>query len=403
METIQDFLNSTYKEYQVVSFRGGRMVRGRIRAMTDDCLAGLRQRLSDIGWLYRFEKIDEVEYLNCTVVDNPVRHRYALHLGLFVATVITTLLTGGGFALGESYAIIFSIFANLVLSAFTFLSGVPEQAAEHLSSAGSGFVVLLHIMRAGIPFSAAILTILGCHEMGHYVMARRHGMNVTLPFFIPVPLGIGTLGAVIRIKSPLMHRRTVLDIGAAGPLTGAVVAIIFLTIGLLLSEVKSTAHLSQAIIFGDSLFMTGMMRLIHGDLPPGQDVYLHAFAFAGWLGLLITAINLMPIGQLDGGHVAYALFGRFQRRLAAMAFGLLLTLGLYGAMHWNGPGQAYFPWLLCAAFMRSFMKPAHPPALDESVRLNTGRLIIGALCLALLVLCFVPAPITIWPGATDAV
>jgi hypothetical protein len=403
LETIQDLLNSIYKEYQVVSFRGGRIVRGRIRAMTDDCLAGLRQRLSDIGWLYRFEKIDEVEYLNCTVVDNPMRHRYALHLGLFVATVVTTLLTGGGFALGESYEIIFSIFANLVLSAFSFFSGVPGQAAEHLSSAGSGFAALLHIMRAGIPFSAAILTILGCHEMGHYVMARRHGMNVTLPFFIPVPLGIGTLGAVIRIKSPLMHRRTVLDIGAAGPLTGAVVAIIFLTIGLLLSEVKSTAHLSQAIIFGDSLFMTGMMRLIHGDLPPGQDVYLHAFAFAGWLGLLITAINLMPIGQLDGGHVAYALFGRFQRRLAAMAFGLLLTLGLYGAMHWNGPGQAYFPWLLCAAFMRSFMKPAHPPALDESVRLNTGRLIIGALCLALLVLCFVPAPITIWPGATDAV
>lgn len=239
--------------------------------------------------------------------------------------------------------------------------------------------------------------------MGHYVMARRHGMNVTLPFFIPVPLGIGTLGAVIRIKSPLVHRRTVLDIGAAGPLTGAVVAIIFLTIGLLLSEVKPTAHLDRAIIFGDSLLMKGMLRLLHGDLPPGQDVYLHAFAFAGWLGLLITAINLMPIGQLDGGHVAYALFGRFQRRLAAMAFGLLLTLGLYGAMHWNGPGQAYFPWLLCAAFMRSFMKPAHPPALDESVRLDTGRLIIGALCLALLVLCFVPAPITFWPGATDAV
>lgn len=379
------------------------MVRGRIRAMTDDCLAGLRQRLSDIGWLYRFEKIDEVEYLNCTVVDEPMRHRYALHLGLFAATVVTTLLTGGGFALGNSYAIIFSIFANLVLSAFSFLSGAPGQAAEYLSFVGSGFAGLLHIMKAGIPFSAAILTILGCHEMGHYIMARRHGMNVTLPFFIPVPLGIGTLGAVIRIKSPLVHRRTVLDIGAAGPLTGAVVAIIFLTIGLLWSEVKPTNPRDPGLFFGDSLLMKGMTHLVHGTPPPGQDVYLHPFAFAGWLGLLITAINLMPIGQLDGGHVAYALFGRFQRRLASMAFGLLLTLGLYGATHLNGPGQAYFSWLLCAAFMRSLMKPAHPPALDESVRLNTGRLLIGALCLALLVLCFVPAPITFWPGAADAI
>ena len=409
METIQDFLNSIYKDYQVASFRGVRVVRGRIRAMTEDCLAGLKQRLRTIGWPHRFEEIEGVDYLNCIVADKPLRHRYALHMGLFLATVITTLLAGGGLGLPESYDVILRIFVNLVHAARSSFSGAPELAAQQLSQAGGGFLALLEIMRSGIPFSAAILTILGCHEMGHYLMARRHGMNVTLPFFIPVPVGIGTLGAVIRIKSPLMHRRAVLDIGAAGPLAGAVVSMIFLTIGLHMSEVGPTPHLPMQIIFGESLLMKSMIWLFYGNLPPGQDLFLHSFAFAGWLGLLITAINLMPIGQLDGGHVAYALFGRFQRRLASMAFGLLIMFGLLGIAgevgltQWQGADKAYLPWLLCAIFMRSFMKPAHPPALDESVRLDSGRLIIGALCLALLVLCFVPAPITIWPGATDAV
>ncbi|NQT21159.1 MAG: site-2 protease family protein [Planctomycetes bacterium] len=400
METIQDFLKSIYREYQVVFFRGGRVVRGRIRAMTDAGLADLKQRLHTIGWPHRFEEIEGVDYLNCMVVDKPLRRRYALHLGLFIATVITTLLAGGGLELLDSHQVISRILANLALAAWSFFSGASERAAQQLSQAGGGFLALLEIMRSGIPFSAAILTILGCHEMGHYLMARRHGMNVTLPFFIPVPVGIGTLGAVIRIKSPLMHRRSVLDIGAAGPLAGAVVAMIFLTVGLRMSEMTPMSDLDPPILFGESLLMKSMIWLLHGNLPPGHALVYHSFAFAGWLGLLITAINLMPIGQLDGGHVAYALFGRFQRRLASMAFGLLVMFGLLGLTgevgltQWHGAGKAYLPWLLCAAFMRSFMKPAHPPALDESVRLNTGRVLVGALCLALLVLCFIPAPMT---------
>lgn len=409
METIQDFLSSIYKEYQVFAFRGGRVVRGKLRAMTDDHLARLKDHLRNLGWLHRFEDVDNIDYLNCTVLDTPLAQRRLLHLGLFVATIFTTLLAGGDFAFGYSYAILSGIIRNLMLAAYSFVSSDLQTPRYWLGLAGKGMLEILGMMKQGIPFSAAILTILGCHEMGHYLMARRHGMNVTLPFFIPVPLGIGTLGAVIRIKSPLVHRRAVLDVGAAGPLTGMVVSVIFLTIGLYLSKVVPNAHLRSEFIFGDSLFTKAMIRLIHGTLPARADVVLHPFAFAGWLGMLITAINLMPIGQLDGGHVAYALFGRFQRRLATMAFGLLVTLGLIGvlgALNASGvfspslpmANAAFWPWLLCAAFMRSFMKPAHPPTLDETVGLNPARKIVGFLCIILLILCFVPTPVIVSQG-----
>ena len=401
METIQDFLDSIYRRYQIFAFRGGRVIRGDLRAMTNECLRRLKSRLQALGWLHRFEDIEGTNYLNCTVLDAPPRRRLGLHFGLFAVTVFTTMLAGGDFGFGACYAIVGRVITNLILAGLSLVSEGTHPPAYWLGSAGHDILKIPDLMVAGIPFSATILTILGCHEMGHYLMARRHGMNVTLPFFIPVPLGIGTLGAVIRIKSPLVHRRSVLDVGAAGPLAGMVVALICLTVGLCMSKVDPNARQSADFFFGDSLLTKGLTRLIHGKLPAGADVVLHPIAFAGWLGMLITAINLLPIGQLDGGHVAYALFGKFQRRLASMAFGMLITLGLIGLVspYLSAHSRAFWPWLMCAAFMRSFMKPEHPPALDQGVRLNPGRKIAGALCMLLLILCFVPAPIILSTGA----
>ena len=395
METIQDFLNSIYTEYGIVAFRGGRLIRGKVRELTVDTAAALRQRLEALGWLHAFEKIDGTDYLTCTVMDRPIEHRRRLHIALFAITVLATLIGGGDLGFGTFYAAVAVIAEGLVRTAHALVSSFPHVSFSFLVHNGlgemaAGAMAILAIMIAGIPFSLAILTILGCHEMGHYVAARRHGMNVTLPFFIPVPIGIGTLGAVIRIKSPLIHRRMVMDVGAAGPLAGAVMSIIFLLIGVALSEVGPiTPEVARLGKPGNSIFTAAVVTLVHGTPSPGQGLFFHPFAFAGWIGLLITAINLLPIGQLDGGHVAYALFGPFQRRLATMAFGMLVAFGVIGIFTGFHNG---WPYLFFAMFTRSFMKSAHPPALDTSVKLDARRTVVGIICLILLIVCFVPSP-----------
>ena len=403
METIHDFLDSIYDEYSIVTFRGGRVIRGKVKAMTADCLAGIRRRLTAFGWRHSFEVVDGVDYLTCTVIDQPVDERRLLHAALFLAAVFTTLVAGGEMAdgyLGFSrfYYEVSGIVHGLGLagqSIYLHVRGIsPAYPVGYgLQQAFIRVIEIFGIMSRGIPFSFAIITILGCHEMGHYVAARLRGMNATLPFFIPIPAGIGTLGAVIRIKSPLVHRRVVLDVGAAGPLAGAVVAIIFLIIGIRLSAVAPMTN--NMLALGDSFLTQALAWLFHAPVPPGQCIISHPFMFAGWIGLLVTAINLLPIGQLDGGHVAYALFGPFQRRLAAATFGMLITLGVIGLLSGfdvlDGPVGTW-PWLLFAVFVRSFMKAAHPPVVDDTIKLNAGRKAIAIICFALLVLCFVPAP-----------
>jgi len=401
LETVEDFLDSTYSEYDVFSFRGGRLVRGRLRAMTDDCMAGLKRRLQGMGWLHAFENIDGAGYLTCTVMDSPARPRKLLHLGLFLLTIMTTMIAGGEIGFGQFYVALQSAGFCVYQAGVAWVYGPHAASPAYtplfwLGQAGLSLQSIMALMAEGLPFSFAILTILGCHEMGHYVAARRYGMNATLPFFIPVPMGIGTLGAVIRIKSPMVHRRAVLDVGVAGPLAGAVLSVVFLVVGLSLSRVARFDP-DRMIPLGESLFSGSLTRLVCGAIPRGAGLVRHPFALAGWLGLLVTAINLMPIGQLDGGHIAYAFFGRFQRRLALMGFGLLITLGIVGMLahfHLVGAvGKGYIPWLLCALFMRSFMKPSHPPALDERVKLDPGRKAVALLCFALLILLFVPCPI----------
>ncbi|MEI8172926.1 MAG: site-2 protease family protein [Deltaproteobacteria bacterium] len=232
----------------------------------------------------------------------------------------------------------------------------------------------------GVPFSFTLLMILGAHEFGHYFMSRRHHIDVTLPYFIPAPSFIGTFGAFIKMKSPIMDRRILLDIGAAGPLAGLIVAVPFLLIGLHLSEVRIET-VDSGMNLGTSLFFSLLSWIVHGFLPDEANLVLHPVAFSGWIGLLVTSLNLLPAGQLDGGHVAYAVLGSKQRLVAKGVIAVLIVLGIFG---WIG-------WLVWAAIL-VFMGIYHPPVVYDWIPLDRRRKNVGWISLAIFVLTFTPVP-----------
>ena len=231
----------------------------------------------------------------------------------------------------------------------------------------------------GFPYAAALLTILGIHEMGHYVVARRLGVGVSLPYFIPVPTYLGTFGAFIRMRGLVRDRAAYFDVAVAGPLAGLVAAVIALLIGLP-GSVEGTAH---GMTPSSSLLFAGIYRLVTGAMPAGP-VQLGAVAFAGWLGLVVTALNLIPVGQLDGGHIAYALLGqRAAGTLGKVIVGVLLAVGVL-----------YSPHLLTWAFIFwIFAGMGHPPAQDERTPLTGGRKLLASVSFVLLLAIVVP-----WPG-----
>jgi len=232
----------------------------------------------------------------------------------------------------------------------------------------------------GIPFSFTLLMILGAHEFGHYFMSRKHNIDVTLPYFIPAPSFIGTFGAFIKMKSPIMDRRILLDVGAAGPLAGMCVTVPVLLIGLYLSEIRYEA-VDSGFNLGSSLFFSFMNWIVHGSLPDNANVILHPIAFSGWIGLLVTCLNLLPVGQLDGGHVAYAVIGVKQRLVAKGVLVILVALGVTG---WSG-------WLLWAGIL-IIMGTNHPPVIYDWIPLDKKRMIIGWVTLSIFVMTFTPAP-----------
>jgi membrane-associated protease RseP (regulator of RpoE activity) len=308
-----------------------------------------------------------------------------LNVALFLATIATTLMAGASQS-------------TLRLPAVS--GGAASRAVAEV----------LAIVVAGLPFASSLIGILFSHEMGHYLLARAYGVDSTLPFFIPVPLGpVGTFGAVIRIRSALPSRRATFDIGAAGPFAGFVVAVPLLAWGLAHSEVRPLGDLAvestpmglvqivHAWIAGDQLLGAGIQhygdslvtwvvqRIVLGPLPPGTDVFLHPVAFAAWIGLFVTTLNLIPLGQLDGGHVVYALLGRRRARLFSrlVAAGLLLA-GLF--LSWN--------WLLWWALTRFLVGYDHPAAYDDAP-LSPGRKIAAVLALVMFVSTFIPIPVSL--------
>ncbi|MEN6492709.1 MAG: site-2 protease family protein [Thermoguttaceae bacterium] len=231
-------------------------------------------------------------------------------------------------------------------------------------------------------YALCLITILVCHEMGHFIQARRYGVYSSLPFFIPMHVEpIGTMGAVIGMSSSITNRRALFDIGISGPLAGLVPTILFCTLGLIYDS-----HLGRnnpyAMQFGEPLLFKLLAWLRYGPIPEHQTVYIGAMTLAGWVGLLITALNLFPIGQLDGGHVLYALL----RRKAHWTATLILVGAIVAVVLFR-----YYWWTLMLVLLM-FMGPKHPPTVDDDLPLGTWRTVLGWATLAFLPLGFTPNP-----------
>jgi membrane-associated protease RseP (regulator of RpoE activity) len=262
----------------------------------------------------------------------------------------------------------------------TTMAGALWEGVDPLS----GFSFLLD----GLPFSLTFLAILLTHESGHYVMCRWHGVNASLPYFLPAPpiiFPLGTFGAFIRIRSRFPDRRALFDIGAGGPWAGFVVALVALVYGLSRSTILSAPMTSGGLELGDSLLTSFLTRVVL-DADP-TTVVLHPVAFAGWLGMLVTSINLLPAGQLDGGHVLYA---AFQRRTRFVPFVLVAALVWLGWTGWSG-------WLVWAVLITVLVGLRHPPTLDDPRPLGAARTVGAIMSFVLFAVTFVPEPFRLLP------
>jgi membrane-associated protease RseP (regulator of RpoE activity) len=272
---------------------------------------------------------------------------------------------------------------HILLFLLTFVSTLVV-GVEH---AGVSILTILdhpaNIFR-GLPFSITLLVILLSHEFSHFYYSRRHNVEATLPYFIPAPTLFGTLGAFIKMKSPITTKNALMDIGASGPIGGFIVSIIATVIGLSMSTVMPVVKQPGLMIFGDSLLFTALSKIILGVIPAGQDVLLHPIAFAGWIGFFVTSMNLLPIGQLDGGHIAYALLGERHHLLSKVLIAVLVLLGIL----------AFEGWIVWAVLLL-ILGVKHPPVIASHIPLDSNRKIAGSSALVIFILTFTPVPITI--------
>lgn len=274
-----------------------------------------------------------------------------------------------------------SVWIHIGLFAATMLSTAAASAI------GQGVDLLQdpELIRVGLPYSVTLMSILFAHEFGHYTMARVHRVDATLPYFIPAPpiFFIGTFGAFIRMRGVPQNRRALFDIGAAGPWGGFLVAVPALIVGLQLSEVIATPESEMSGLFlGDSLLMKALQSWVLGVDSTTATVHLHPIAMAAWVGFLVTALNLLPVGQLDGGHVVYAVLGEvWHRWISRGAIVGLLILGLGG---W--PGWIFWVALLALIGLR------HPPTEEMRGPLDRTRMVLAAATVVMFVLVFMPEP-----------
>lgn len=292
------------------------------------------------------------------------KNRYWLHILLFFLTVITTTAAGA------------------ILRGHLFWEGWRE-------------------FSLGLPYAFALLLILTSHEMGHYITAIRHGVKATLPYYVPffIPtFNLGTMGAFIKILSPIPDRKALLKIGINGPIAGFVMTLLFLIIGYLklpdeagirayietIHPITNNPAPGTNLILGKSILIWIFNDLIAGSRLPMNEMYHFPFIFAGWVGLLVTAINLMPIGQLDGGHVSYALFGKKAKYISFITFGLLIILNFFSLN--------YLVWTLLIFFIVKFK---HPPTLNDFMPLSRTEKILGYLGYIIFILAFIPMPLNI--------
>ncbi len=309
---------------------------------------------------------------------------WRLHGALFILTMITTTVAGVMLAAPELTP------ADPPLSGpLDYLLYIPRAYFNSIVELFRYALVHPRLLAEGTTFSASLLAILFSHEMGHYLACRYYGVNATLPYFIPAPplFLAGTFGAFIKIRSPIPSRRALFDIGLAGPLAGFVIALPLSVIGILTMD-PPLQHQGSGIYFNDPLLFRMLARVLGVQLDlnsPPNPYYL-----AGWIGLLVTSLNLMPVGQLDGGHGTFAIFGqRAHKHIGRAAFVTMSALAVLG-FWWHGSPSGF----LYAVLLGIMMRVQHPqPAVMEP--LGTKRVLIAILTLLVFILCFWPFPITI--------
>jgi len=243
----------------------------------------------------------------------------------------------------------------------------------------------------GLPYSIALILILGSHELGHYLTCRHYGVPATLPFFIPFLPPFGTMGAVIRMGLTT-NRRTLVRVGAAGPIVGFLIAVPVTIVGLMLSEVVPQGSLVGGFQFGSSLIFQLLAFLVKGPVPETSTILIHPIALAGWLGFLVTALNLLPLSQLDGGHIAYGLFGKKRIYLMIAVYALMVATAFFFKA-WS--------WLIWALITVIFGF-RHPPASDEITPLSAADIVIAVAALIILVLTVMPIPLQIIPPPSSS-
>lgn len=378
---IDDITRGSSQQGFIVRYRGRLVVTDSIEAY--DQLANLVKPHGLIP-LFREEKDTQVILL---VVSPPVPKpgKPVVNLVMFLVTLVSVLVSGG------------------LSSLQTDLSSNPITAASQL-------------LNAGWPFAVSLLAILTTHEMGHYIAGRAHGVHVTLPFFIPLPFTqLGTMGAFISMKEVPRNRRVLMDIGVAGPIAGFIVSIVVLLIGLSLSRLNTIPLMfpeGQGMQMEGNSILYLVLKFLHfgkwlpapvsygGNGPlvywlryffTGQptplgalDVLIHPVAWAGWVGLLVTSLNLIPAGQLDGGHIFHLLFGtKWSRRLLPVILVALFGLGFFWSGWWLWAGLVFF-------FGRQYAEP-----LDQITPLDTKRKVLGVIALIIFLITFIPVPLTI--------
>jgi membrane-associated protease RseP (regulator of RpoE activity) len=271
-------------------------------------------------------------------------------------------------------------YLNIILFVLTFLSTLTVGALYE----GVNLIKEPLKIYRGLPFSVTLLAILLAHELSHYISSRKHNVEATLPYFIPAPTIFGTFGAFIKMKSPIATRNALMDIGASGPIAGFVLSVFASVVGLFLSRVAPVSTFAGGFTFGDSLLFAGLSRLIVGPMPANYDVVLNPVAFAGWIGFFVTSLNLIPVGQLDGGHIAYALMGERHTNLSKMLIGVLVLLGFFT---WEG-------WMVWAVLLL-ILGFRHPPIMYSTIPLDPRRKLVGWAALIIFVLTFIPVPVMI--------
>ena len=275
----------------------------------------------------------------------------------------------------------------LLTLATTTYTGAGHYHAFRDAFAGTDVALDWPLFVNGLWYSGTILAILGAHEMGHYVLCRRYRVDATLPYFIPAPLPLtGTLGAVIKIREAFPTRAALFDIGIGGPIAGFVVLVPALFIGLSLSTiVPEPTHLENLIELGEPLLFQWATTMMFGELPSGTTINMHPMVFAAWFGMLATALNLLPFGQLDGGHITYATVGRYSTPISVATVGIAVAMTFVSA--------SWIFMTIMMVVMLLVLGPRHPRVIYEHEALGGGRIWLAVAAFVILAVCFTPVPI----------